>query len=215
MTTKKTTYLCMNIVLCCSWEIVASLLFLPLRGDLQWLPSSVVPRAVVPNLYLHSACSSSPTRIFLLRHLRTVTLDGRLVLQGSCCIQLVSFLLHLLAVFLGSRLARLPSLADSRLDTPCLSLAETSGLTPQAMRCWECFKFESQTEASTQNTSSFLTIKYFTFVFKLFHYIYYVMVFDGTDFMLHQSTICVFFIFNTKMFFEELLCNKQFSEVLA
>lgn len=122
---------------------------LPLRGDLERLPSSVAPRAVVPNLYFHSACSPSPTRAFLLRHLRTAMLDGKVVPQGSC---FLSFLLHLLAVVLSSRLDWLPLLADSRLDPPRLSLAETSGVTLRHRDVENIYKFESQNEASTQNT---------------------------------------------------------------
>lgn len=126
------------------------LLPLPLRGDLERLPSSVVPRAVVPNLYLQSACSPSPTRAFSLRHLRTAMLDEKLVPQGSCCLRLASLLLHLLAVVLSSRLDWLPLLADSRLDSPRLSLAETSGVTPRHRDVENIYKFESQNDASTQ-----------------------------------------------------------------
>lgn len=124
---------------------------LPLRGDLKLLPSSTAPRAVVPNLYLHTACSPSPTHAFSLRHLRTAMLDGKVVPKGSC-LRLVSFLLHLLALVLSSRLDRLPLLADSRLDSPRHSLAETSGVTLRHRDVENIYKFESQNEASTQNT---------------------------------------------------------------
>lgn len=125
---------------------------LPLRGDLERLPSPVVPRAVVPNLYLHSASSPSPTRAFSLRHLSTAMLDGKVVPQGSCSLCLVSFL-HLLAVVLSSRLDWLPLLADSRLDSPCLSLAETSSVTLRHRDVENIYKFESQNEASTLEIS--------------------------------------------------------------
>lgn len=79
-------------------------------------------------------------------------LDEKVLPQGSCCLRLVSFLLHLLAVVLSSRLDRLPLLADSRLDSPRLSLAETSGVTLRHRDVENIYKFESQNDASTQNT---------------------------------------------------------------
>ena len=71
--------------------------------------------------------------------------------RESCFLRLVSFLLHLLAVVLSSRMDQLPLLADSRLDSLRLSLAETSGVTLRHVE--NIYKFESQNEASTQNTS--------------------------------------------------------------
>lgn len=65
--------------------------FLPLRADLEQLPSPLVPWAVVPNLYLHPVFSPSPTRGFSLHYLRTAMLDGILVSRGSCCLSTCFF----------------------------------------------------------------------------------------------------------------------------
>lgn len=130
-------------------RIVAPLSFLPLRADLERLPSPLVPWAVVPNLYLHPVFSPSPTHGFSLRYLRTAMLDGILVSEGSCCLSTCFFP----PPPLGGHpwLPTGPTALAGRLQIghAVSFFGWDIRSDPQALRYWECIRFESQAEAST------------------------------------------------------------------
>lgn len=176
VTAKKASYLSTGIVLCCSWGLLHLSLFC--LWELIW---SRCP----PHLCLGLLCPTSTSIQSSLPHplavSRSTTLGLRcwreyLSHREVAAFRLVSFLLHHLAVVLGSRLDRLPSLADSRLDTPCLSLADTSGLT---LRHWDMENVSGLSHKLRHPHDVFCANQivelYITFVlrkvFKLFHII--------------------------------------------
>lgn len=154
-------------------RIVAPLSFLPLRADLERLPSPLVPWAVVPNLYLHPVFSPSPTHGFSLHYLRTAMSDGILVSQGSCCLSTFFFP----PPPLGGR-PWLPTgstaLAGRLQIGHAVSLAETSGLT---LRHWDIENVSGSSHKLRHPHDVFLANQivklYITFVlrkvFKLLH----------------------------------------------